>query len=443
MDANQILKIRQPAIIPSNQNHLNGRRYCERKHGKTRMSLLDLRNLPNNEVSGLSDEMLEWVTTESGERYISELSKSFQDDLDQMEVYEDVDDEILQTMKNAETSATPLSTKMQTESHVRRFKSFLEENKLSTKIEKVPVTILANYLSFFYYSLKTKDGKPYSAASLVCIRASIQRYLNSPNVDRRINIIDDVQFKRPNGILKAMVKKWLNHGGTRNIKYDSINKDDLVKIKNYFTRDAPDVLQEEAWFTIVYYLALRGREILRDLPKNSLEFSFDASGQEYVYINTTYITKNVRVSLSTKDFENLSQARIYSVPESPDRCPVACLKLYLSKISPECNLLFPLPLKKYRTKTFWYCEKRSLGVNSIGSFMKSISEKAKLKKIYTNHCLRATVVSTLRDNGLQSNDIAAVTGHKNVQSVERYVRRKNDGEKRSYSQMLNTSLVVC
>lgn len=73
--------------------------------------------------------------------------------------------------------------------------------------------------------------------------------------------------------------------------------------------------------------------------------------------------------------------------------------------------------------------------------MKSISENAKLKKIYTNHCLRVTVVSTLRDNGLQSNDIAAVTGHKNVQSVERYVRRKKDGEKRSYSQMLNTSLL--
>ena len=73
--------------------------------------------------------------------------------------------------------------------------------------------------------------------------------------------------------------------------------------------------------------------------------------------------------------------------------------------------------------------------------MKSISEKAKFKKIYTNHCLRVTVVSTLRDSGLQSNDIAAVTGHKNVQSVERYVRRKKDGEKRLYSQMLNTSLL--
>ena len=406
------------------------------------MSLLNLNNIPENEISGLSDEMLEWVTTESGERYITELSKSFQEDLKNMEVYyEDVDDEILQVITNTEAAATPTSTKIQTERHVKRFKAFLEENKLSTEIEKVPINILVNYLCFFYYSLKTKDGKPYSASSLICIRAAIQRYLNSPNVDRRINIIDDVQFKRANGILKAMVKKWMNHEGTSNVKYDSIDKDDLVKIKDYFTRDTPDVLQEEAWFSIVYYLALRGREVLRDLPKNALEFLLDASGREYIYINTTYITKNVRVSLSTKDFENLSQARIYDVPECPNRCPVSCLRLYLSKIKPDCNLLFPIPLKKYRDQTFWYCEKRSLGVNSIGSFMKRISEKAKLKKIYTNHCLRVTVVSTLRDSGLQSNDIAAVTGHKNVQSVERYVRRKKDGEKRLYSQMLNTSLL--
>ena len=115
--------------------------------------------------------MVQWITTESGERYIAELSKSFQEELENMEVYEDVYDKILQTISDTEESAaTPASTKSQTQRHVKRFKAFLEENKLSTKIEKVPINILANYLCFFYYSLKTKDGKPYSASSLVCIR---------------------------------------------------------------------------------------------------------------------------------------------------------------------------------------------------------------------------------------------------------------------------------
>ena len=95
----------------------------------------------------------------------------------------------------------------------------------------------------------------------------------------------------------------------------------------------------------------------------------------------------LRVSLSTKDFENLSQARIYDVPECPNRCPVSCLRLYLSKIKPDCNLLFPIPLKKYRDQTFWYCEKRSLGVNSIGSLWRSFLKRQSSKR-YTNHCLR-------------------------------------------------------
>ena len=81
-----------------------------------------------------------------------------------------------------------------------------------------------------------------------------------------------------------------------------------------------------------------------------------------------------------------------------------------------------------------------MGVNAIGSFMKNISRNANLDAVYTNHCVRVTVVSTLKDKGLESNDIAAVTGHKNIQSVEKYVRRKSDTQKRSVSQMLSSSL---
>ena len=72
--------------------------------------------------------------------------------------------------------------------------------------------------------------------------------------------------------------------------------------------------------------------------------------------------------------------------------------------------------------------------------MKDISEKAKLQRLYTNHCVRVTVVSNLRDAGFEAQDIAAVTGHKSTASVERYVRRKRDDEKRSVSQILNESL---
>ena len=74
--------------------------------------------------------------------------------------------------------------------------------------------------------------------------------------------------------------------------------------------------------------------------------------------------------------------------------------------------------------------------------MSDVSKAANLGKQYTNHCVRVTVVSNLRENGLQPADIAAVTGHKNVHSVEKYVRRKRDAEKENVSTMLCNSLTM-
>lgn len=197
-----------------------------------------------------------------------------------------------------------------------------------------------------------------------------------------------------------MVKDWIENGGKEkaNEKYDSIETQDFDKMRNYFTRDCPKKLQEELWFSIVYYLALCGREVLHDLPRNALEFSQDSNGVTFVFINKTFVTKNVKASLTPKEYENLSQARMYENSEKPESCPIQALKLYLTKIPKDCNFLFPIPCEKFKGQQLWYCSHRALGVNSIGSFMKIISLKANLNRIYTNHCVRVSVVSNLRDN---------------------------------------------
>lgn len=404
-------------------------------------SLLNLENIPNGEISGISTECLDWVTDESNERFITELSASFAKDLEKIEAFENVGEDVLTMLKTAESSSVPMSTQKQTKNHVKKFKSFLMEKNLSVNIEKAPSEILANYLSYFYYSLRTKEGKPYSPASLICIRAAIQRYLNSPEINRKIDLVNGKDYVRCNGVLKMMVKMWMENGGkeTGN-KFDSIETEDLKKMSVYFDRSTPQRLQQEAWFSLVYYLALRGREILHDLPVNAICFGEDSEGKSFVYINKTYITKNVKVSLSQKEFENLSQARVYENTDNPENCPVTCLRSYISKIPKECTYLFPLALKKPTTNGIWYCERRSLGKNAIGKMMSDISQSAMLRYRFTNHCVRVTVVSNLKNSGMEAEDIAAVTGHKNVHSVERYVRRKRDSEKERVSAILCNSL---
>lgn len=111
------------------------------------------------------------------------------------------------------------------------------------------------YLKIIWVSFithwKQKKAIPYPPASLICFRASIQHYLNSPEVNRNVSLTEDPHFRRANGVLKAMVKKWMSFGSERSVKYDSISKSDLNKLKDYFTRDTSQVSQEEAWFTMV------------------------------------------------------------------------------------------------------------------------------------------------------------------------------------------------
>ncbi len=52
--------------------------------------------------------------------------------------------------------------------------------------------------------------------------------------------------------------------------------------------------------------------------------------------------------------------------------------------------------------------------------MKELSKNAELSKMYTNHCIHASVVSTLDENGFESCHIMHVTSHKSEESLKSY-----------------------
>ena len=149
--------------------------------------LLNLSNVPNQQISGLNDDELQWVTDESNERYVLELDTAMFDELMEdyknadgdEEEYKDLEDEITKEMDEAEEEGIPTSTKFSTNQHVAKFKSFLSAKGLSENIEKMPASFLNKYLRLFYFSLKRKDGIPYAPRSLIGIRAAINRYLIS------------------------------------------------------------------------------------------------------------------------------------------------------------------------------------------------------------------------------------------------------------------------
>ena len=172
--------------------------------------MINLENIPDAMVSGLSTEMLDFVTSESNYRYLKELDVFF---LNQLENLEKMDKTLTNEQENQlnelEMYGNAKSSEEQSRRWVKEFKSFLRKEHLCENFETVPPKLLNDYLRLFYASLRKKDGTFYAPSSLVCVRAAIHRYLTSPNVNANVNILNDETFRRANGILKAMVKKYL------------------------------------------------------------------------------------------------------------------------------------------------------------------------------------------------------------------------------------------
>ena len=82
-------------------------------------------------------------------------------------------------------------------------------------------------------------------------------------------------------------------------------------------------------------------EVLSCLKKTDLEIALDSNKRQFAFIKNAFLTKNVKMSLSQKEFENVSVARMYDNPEDEYRCSIVALNL--SKNPPTDQNFFLLP----------------------------------------------------------------------------------------------------
>ena len=83
----------------------------------------------------------------------------------------------------------------------------------------------------------------------------------------------------------------------------------------------------------------------------------------------------------------------------------------------------------------WY-ENSPVGRDMLNDFMKKLSINAGLSKVYTNHCIRATVVTELDKKGFEARDIMATTGHRSETSIKSYASKCPDNKRRAMSEAL-------
>ena len=389
--------------------------------------MIDLQKIQDNQISGLdSDELnfMDYLLGNDEEDLIFNQWTGLPTETELFDGY-DLTEAQLNEIHILEEEAKSKSTERQTKTYVQKFKKFLDENKLPNNIEEMPIRYLESYLRLFFTRVRKDNHEHYAVPSLVCMRAAFHRYFLDK---RQLEIIDNPSFHHFDKTYKASIDASLKHteklaseGGAG---YTAIDTDDKKLLEKYFDRSTPERLQDEFFYKILYHFGFRGREWVRSLKKSSLKIL--EHGEE-TYIDLVHPNKEKNVKAT-----NSKDVRQIIMTEMPDKskCPVTAVKTYLSYLPTET--LFPKPKTNWKNND-WYCLKEPLGKNSLNDMMKTISKRAKLSQTYTNHCIRSTVVTTLRGKGFSKRECMAVTGHKAGSSIDLYDKRFNN-EKMTYTE---------
>ena len=314
------------------------------------------------------------------------------------------------------------------------------EKGYEEQLEDLSVECLDEKLRFFYAEVRGKQGQDYSKNTLLGIRSGIERYLNGPPHNKGILISQNPAFKRSNMMLNAKLKS-LKHEGKHSVQHKpAIEIEDLRKLK---TSDAinpstPNGLLMNVWFHCTLYWCRRGREGQRNLTKSSFKFLNDENDHPYATMTHDEASKNHPGGFCDQEsYEKLG--RMYKTDDPNDG--FTSLQLYLAKINPKCDAFFQFPKRNWThpSDAVWY-ENRVLGVNKLGNMMKELSLAAKLSRVYTNHCVRATAITLWSNAGLANRHIMAISGHRNEQSLKSYNSRPSSNQLQQCSNVLSQAL---
>ena len=404
------------------------------------------------------------------------------------------DEEKQNLLENRKAQSTNRATKQ----WVQALSEYLIQSNMPT-LENIDNENLPDILGNFYFSIRkqpkkspkkknknrlslksnpdpNKDDRFYKNSSLKSARAALNRHFKA---ERGLDIIASESFIKANEIFQAVTKKGKVDGRGEIQNKPAITEEDMNTLSNYFIKNMQGppnakLLQEIVLFNIIYYGGRRGRENLRFMTKNTFQICTDNDGRRYLH----QIIKECDKNHKEDDMSESDEARIYEIKgqnnicikiivtlkiakpvnkqscgmitqreiinfiiSDSKICPVSTFELYLSKLNPTVDYLWQRPKTKFDpyTAQYWF-DAAPIGRDPLNWHMKIISKKAGLSQIYTNHCIRATVITTLDDKGFEARHIMATTGHKSESSIRSYAKKCPPQKRRKISDALASNL---
>jgi hypothetical protein len=300
-------------------------------------------------------------------------------------------------------------------------------------IEQMNTTELDLFLSKFYAEVRAKNGNFYTKNGMLSLRYGVQK-----NFSKKFDIINDLAFKYANKTFAAVLVNLKREGKGKVIHKEPITKEDFTRLysSEVLNLSTPEGLQNKIFVDLMMHLCNRGRENLRDMKCSDFKVCIDSNNNRYVVMNDM-LTKNHRGD--GRD-GNSQEGRMYATPGNL-LCPVTSFEKYMQKLNRDVDCFWQKPNNHFDLKknTVWYV-KVPLGKNILGDKMKTLSKLAGLSITYTNHCLRATCITTLDKQGFEARQIMSVSGQKSETSIRSYSRHVSEQKKREMSLALSNHM---
>ena len=286
---------------------------------------------------------------------------------------------------------------------------------------------LAPILESFFVDVRGKNGEPYKGNSLKAAKGAIQRLLSAK--DRRINIFQDAEFDKMRKVFAGLLKDRRRSGEEASVLHKEPLTDANWKLLHAYFADAETTLDaiklcRYVWFYVTLHFCFRGTEIQVALKKDALQFVSVENGDEIIKLNGDYMSKNHQED----EYKNAGCIT--------DPVQVRVIRKYLSKLNPGIDRLFQrAKMNVSEGDACWYM-RSPLGKNLLSAMLKTLSKEAKLSRTYTNHCLRASSITRLKQAGFDDRKIATVSGNKSLDSLKAY-DRTSEAESRAMSAALD------
>ncbi len=183
----------------------------------------------------------------------------------------------------------------------------------------------------------------------------------------------------------------------------------------------PNLLMQHAvTVTIILADLRRGREGLAELQKDHFEKKVDhETGQHYFQKTKGELSKNHRT-----DKENMENTGlIIKTDNMSEFDPGLLFEIYCSSLNPDNDFLFQRP-KLFKDRNNFLLssvlfDNIKVGKNPLGNTLPLVTKALGLPK-FTNHSLRGTGIRLLKRMGYEDRDIAKISGHKRLDSLNNY-----------------------